>query len=306
MTVKAYPPTKVTEYLYAYNTTADSEAFWELTAYFHQQIPRISEAGGMGYYFAYPNDTGEPDPSQQGKVLGAWLFPNKTEEQAANILKPTEDHLRAAKWGNKVSVIGVPVGAPVEFNKLWLPNSPQAVGIDGRLGSWLLGKEALSKDSDTLKTQLRKAASSPPNIILGHVIAGPGVRNARIPGGSNAVLPAWRNAYTHVVIPRSWPYLNAMAKTAVTADLRDVTVPALKKLQPSSGAYMNEADPTNPTWQHDYYGTNYKRLLQIKKQWDPTGVFWCKPCVGNELWEVKNWTPDGQGVGQDVERLCRR
>ena len=305
MTVKAYPTTNILSYAYAYNTTANSESFWSLAAYFHQQIPRINDAGVMGYYYLFPSSPSEPDPLQKGKVVGAWIFPNKTTEQAAEILRPMEDHIRAAKWGDKITALSIPAGSG-EFNKMWLANTPQDVGIDGRLGSWLLGKEALSKDLNTLKTQLRKAAAGSPSPILGHVIAGPGVRNAKIPGGGNAVHPAWRNAYTHVVLPRSWPYLNANAKEAVTRDLRDTRVPALKQLQPESGAYMNEADPTNPTWQNDYYGTNYKRLLQIKKQWDPTGVFWCKPCVGHELWEVENWTPDGQGVGQDVERLCRK
>ena len=248
----------------------------------------------------------EPNPAQRGKLYGVWLFPNKTAEEAAAVLKPMEDHIRAAKWGDKVTALSIAAGPPAEFNALWKDNEPQSVGNDARLGSWLLGKEALSKNLDTLKQQLRKAGAPSPNMILGHVIAGPGVRNAKVPGGSNAVLPAWRKAYAHVVAPRGWPYLNAAAKAEVTADLRDVRVPALKQLQPDSGAYMNEADPTNPTWQNDYYGSNYPRLLKIKEQWDSTGVFWCKPCVGHELWEVKNWSPDGQGVGQDVERLCRR
>ena len=260
----------------------------------------------MGYYFVLPNIPNEPDASQRGKVVGGWLFPNKTIEQATAIMKPIDEHIRAAEWGDKVTVVSIHSGPTMEFNKAWLGNEPQDVGNDGRLGSWLLGKEALSKDLDTLKTQLRKAAAPSPNVLLGHLVAGPGVRNAKIPGGSNAVLPAWRKAYTHVVLSRSWPYLNATAKEAVTTDLRDVRVPTLKQLQPESGAYMSEADPTNPKWQHDYYGANYKRLLQIKKQWDPTGVFWCKPCVGHELWEVKNWSPSGQGVGQDVESLCRK
>ena len=259
----------------------------------------------MGYYFIVPRDTTEEDASQRGKLYGVWLFPNKTAEQAASVVKPMEDHIRAAKWGDKVIPLSV-AGKPAEFNTVWKENEPQSVGPDARLGSWLLGKEALSKDLNTLKSQFRKAGAPSPNMILGHVIAGMGVRNANIPGGSNAVLPAWRKAYTHVVLPRGWPFLNATAKEAITKDLRDVRVPALTQLQPDSGAYMNEADPTNPNWQHDYYGANYKRLLQIKKQWDPTGVFWCKPCVGNELWEVKNWAPTGQGVGQDVERLCRK
>jgi hypothetical protein len=257
----------------------------------------------MGYYYVITDDSTDPDPSQRGKVAGIWLFPNKTAAQAAAILKPMEDHIRTANWGDKVTASSAAVGPAREFNEAWLGNQPEAVGVDGRLGAWLLGKEGLSKDLNTLKTQLQKTTPTP-QLLVGHVIAGKGVKNAKIPGGSNAVLPAWRNAYAHVVLSRSWPYLNVTAKEAVTTALRETWVPALKALQPESGAYMNEADPTNPDWKNDYFGAHYQRLLQIKKQWDPTGVFWCKPCVGHELWEVQSWTADGEGVGQDGERLC--
>jgi Berberine and berberine like len=280
-----------------------------MTAYFHQQIPRVNDEGGMGYYYIASNVPTEPDPAQKGKLYGVWIFPNKTSAEGAAILKPMEDHIRAASWGGDKATAGSIFSGPsIEFNQLWSAIPPGDVGVDSRLGSWLLSKEALSKDLNTLKTQFRKAGApeGAPNALLGHVIAGRGVRNAKIPGGSNAVLPAWRNAYTHVVRYVTWPYLNSTAKAAATTLLRDVYVPALKKLQTDSGAYMNEADPTNPEWENDFYGANYKRLLRIKNQWDPSGVFWCKPCVGHELWEIKNWAADGQGVGQDVERLCRK
>lgn len=252
----------------------------------------------MGYYFVISNEPTEPDPSQRGKLAGIWIFANKTADQAAAILKPTNDHIRDAQWGDKVTILSIPTGPPTEFNENWLTNPAQGVGISARLGSWMLGKEGLSKDLTTLKTQLRKAASPSPNLLLGHVIAGPGVKSANIPGGSNAVLPAWRNAYTHIALPRNWPYLNIIAKDAVTRDLRDIRVPALKALEPRSGAYMNEADPTNPDWKYDYFGGNYGRLLEIKKSWDPQGVFWCKPCVGHGLWEYRNWGSGGEGLGR--------
>jgi hypothetical protein len=85
-------------------------------------------------------------------------------------------------------------------------------------------------------------------------------------------------------------------------------VPALKALAPTSGAYINEADPTNPDWQNDYFGINYKRLLDIKRQYDPDGVFWCRPCVGWDEWEIRDGEA-GQdlewGVGQAVGKLCK-
>jgi Berberine and berberine like len=41
-----------------------------------------------------------------------------------------------------------------------------------------------------------------------------------------------------------------------------------------------------PNFQETFWGTNYPRLLAIKRKVDPHDVFWCQPCVGNERWEV--------------------
>jgi hypothetical protein len=47
-----------------------------------------------------------------------------------------------------------------------------------------------------------------------------------------------------------------------------------------------QADPSEPNFQQAFWGDNYPRLLEIKRKVDPTDVFWCTPCVGNERWHV--------------------
>lgn len=87
--------------------------------------------------------------------------------------------------------------------------------------------------------------------------------------------------------------------------MRDNTVPALLSLAPDAGAYINEADPTEENWKQVYYGANYERLLGIKNDWDPKGVFWNKNGVGSDLWEpVGPWGREN-GVGQNPIQLCR-
>lgn len=96
----------------------------------------------------------------------------------------------------------------------------------------------------------------------------------------------------------------------MTANLRNHAVPALKQLAPDSGAYVNEADPSNPEWKHDYFGANYDKLLEVKNKYDPEGVFWCKPCVGWDQWEIQNGPTDEDvlewGIGQGAGRLCQK
>lgn len=103
-----------------------------------------------------------------------------------------------------------------------------------------------------------------------------------------------------------WPALNETEKTRVTTNLRDVQVPALRKLAPHTGAYVNEVDPTEPDWQETLYGDNYPRLMEAKQKWDPSGVFWCKHCVGSELWDAVGPYGIENGVGQSLVKLCRQ
>lgn len=47
-----------------------------------------------------------------------------------------------------------------------------------------------------------------------------------------------------------------------------------------------QADSNQPDWQTAFYGTNYPKLLDIRKKWDPNGVFYAIATPGTEDWEV--------------------
>jgi FAD/FMN-containing dehydrogenase len=51
-----------------------------------------------------------------------------------------------------------------------------------------------------------------------------------------------------------------------------------------AGSYVNETDYFEPNWQHVFWGENYARLLELKKKYDPDGLFFCHHCVGSEMW----------------------
>ena len=79
---------------------------------------------------------------------------------------------------------------------------------------------------------------------------------------------------------------------------------ALRKLAPDTGAYVNEVDPTEPNWHFALYGDNFDRLNDIKKKWDPKGLFWCKHCIGSDYWEQIGEYGINNGVGQNHVKLC--
>ncbi len=60
----------------------------------------------------------------------------------------------------------------------------------------------------------------------------------------------------------------------------------LRALTPGSGAYINEAEVTEPNWQQSFFGSQYERLLKVKKSVDPWGLFWAPTTVGSENWHV--------------------
>ena len=48
----------------------------------------------------------------------------------------------------------------------------------------------------------------------------------------------------------------------------------------------NEADYSDPAFQISHWGQNYPRLLALKKQYDPQGLFYGHHSVGSELWSA--------------------
>lgn len=71
------------------------------------------------------------------------------------------------------------------------------------------------------------------------------------------------------------------AKARVTAAM-DV----IRALTPGAGSYLNETDFFEPHWQQAFWGDNYQRLSQIKRKYDPEGLFFCHHCVGSERWSA--------------------
>lgn len=284
----------------------------------------------MGYFWVTPFDATEQDEAMQGKIYGTWLAPKLSLAEARDILKPLEEYLKEAKWADSVFAFSDGQERPSFISGFATGNTPENAGIPIRLGSRLLDEKALSKPLPELKQALQKANGD--WITLGHVIAGPGTWNplGGIAGGSNAVLPAWRKAcmqigpwitfhticpypldpladISHAALPRSWPPNNTTLQRTITTRLRLNETQSLRDLAPDTGAYVNEADPTEPSWRETFYGANYERLFEVKKRWDPRGVFWFKNAVGSEeMWEAEGEFGVENGVGQNPVRLCRR
>ena len=65
----------------------------------------------------------------------------------------------------------------------------------------------------------------------------------------------------------------------------------LLKIAPGAGAYVSESDYFQVKWQRAFWGTNYPKLLEIKRKYDPRGLFVVHHGVGSEDWSEDGFTP---------------
>jgi FAD/FMN-containing dehydrogenase len=64
----------------------------------------------------------------------------------------------------------------------------------------------------------------------------------------------------------------------------------LRKAAPEAGAYVAESNFFEPEWQRAYWGSNYGKLLAVKKKYDPAGLFFVHHGVGSEEWSADGFT----------------
>jgi hypothetical protein len=58
----------------------------------------------------------------------------------------------------------------------------------------------------------------------------------------------------------------------------------MRELVPNPGSYVSESNYFEPHWQRAFWGSNYKRLLAVKRRYDPEGLFFVRHGVGTEGW----------------------
>jgi FAD/FMN-containing dehydrogenase len=72
------------------------------------------------------------------------------------------------------------------------------------------------------------------------------------------------------------------------ADAIGKAMDELRQIVPAAGSYLAESDFFERNWQRAFWGDNYPRLAEVKKTYDPDGLFFVHHGVGSE-----DWSPDG-------------
>ncbi len=70
----------------------------------------------------------------------------------------------------------------------------------------------------------------------------------------------------------------------------DKCVNELRAVTGETGAYVSESNYFEKGWQQAYWGGNYPRLAEVKKKYDPDGLFFVHNGVGSEQWSADGFT----------------
>jgi hypothetical protein len=294
---------------------------WDEIAYIHTQWPKLAMAGASGYLDGYP--------ARSGTISLSVNLPNATSSQLHDIIDPIMEGMRARGGGGgggnnsssdddsdddrrrhrarakpKFKSASRARGVYTDF-ATWGEAEPNlhtrsessssakfpGMGANKILVSWLYTADAVSNPG--LQQALRGALSDRDTQYLNDATMGIGTHNPPyLRGGSNAVNPAFRTAVMRPAAELAWTGTDPATLARKRADAQRYGA-SLMSLWPQGGTYANEADPDTSDWQHVFWGANYERLLEIKRRVDPAGVFYCRVCVGSELFD------DVEGV------LCR-
>lgn len=178
-------------------------------------------------------------------------------------------------------------------------------GDQGECGAFLYGYDSLWLPAALLQADRQQElvealfAASRHELVRLHInkgLAG-APADAIAAARQTATNPAVLDAFTLVILadgdetpaypgfPRRPIDLAAAHKAARDIDL---AAAALRQIAPHSGSYVSESNFFNRSWQSDYWGNNYARLLAVKKTYDPDGLFIVHHGVGSEY-----WSPDG-------------
>ncbi|EPE26888.1 FAD-binding protein [Glarea lozoyensis ATCC 20868] len=243
-----------------------SDAYWQILQVFLTNLPAVLKSGAVLYWQLLPGNF---------FYMPQAYLPGGTAKDLVKLLQPTLDALNAKKIPYSLTSKDFPT-----FQDSFKTLNPEMNITEFNLGGSLIPRSlvATNKSVTALVAGLKSVTDN------GGILAGVSMDVSKTPPVPNAAHPAWRDslflAFLGTVYDRSNLTANVVAQQAVS----NVLDPSLDKLTPNPAAYLNEANFKRANWQSAFYGTNYAKLVSIKKKYDPNAIFWGPTVVGSEAW----------------------
>jgi len=165
------------------------------------------------------------------------------------------------------------------FESLWMPASLLQDNSQEKLANALF---AASRFSEVELHFNKGLAGAPPEAIEA---AKDSAMNPAVCGAFALAIVADGQGPAYPGIPGHEPDVAKGRKAASTVHR---SMNELRAIAAGGGAYVSESNFFESDFQHSYWGTNYSRLAEVKKKYDPDGLFFVHNGVGSE-----QWTPDG-------------
>ncbi|KAH7325285.1 hypothetical protein B0J17DRAFT_681764 [Rhizoctonia solani] len=267
VTYKTHPPVNCNVIGMIVNTT-NAGKLSQLSEVFLQALPNITDQGLRGYGFWQPPNS----------LMVLWIHPNSSSLQSTNsTLQPVYDWAKANN-GTQMQIIASTHSTFYDMFNTYIQDT--SIGVPIWFGTRLVSRNAFATNYKELVKYIwgdgrRLGASF--NIIGGGAIS-------KVDPESTGLNPQWRN---DALV--SWTFGGGWAANANAAEVEQVqgnTTQLIQRFGKVAGlddaAYFNEADPLEPQWKKSFFGSHYDRLLAIKQQIDPKGLFTCNRCVGSD------------------------
>ncbi|HEY8804250.1 MAG TPA: BBE domain-containing protein [Clostridium sp.] len=138
------------------------------------------------------------------------------------------------------------------------PTSPEPFKSVGPFVDRLLPDEAI----DTIQCYIK----NPPTSSVSVFFHGLGGAVAKVPNQATAYF--YRKALSNMSFFATWSTPERAASgIRWVEDFRRAMLPF------TQGVYVNTPDLSIENWSQEYYGSNFKRLTQVKAKYDPKNVF---------------------------------
>ncbi|MFC0398821.1 FAD-binding oxidoreductase [Paraburkholderia rhizosphaerae] len=253
------------------------------------------------------------------------LFQGLDREEATRVWKPFLDSLANSKADftviEPIQVIAIPA------RHLWDPafvmkNAPGVMIGDSRRGAapgdvfwasnqreagqFLHGYESMWLPASLLDGSARASlsdalfeASQQWNVSLhfNKGLAG-APEEARQAARDTAMNPDVLNAFALAIIAGEGPpafagmpgtTIDEMAAREAAIRIREAAR-SLRVVAPQAGAYVSESSFFQQDWPRAYWGEHYSRLREVKRKYDPDGLFFVHQGVGSEEWDREGFT----------------
>ncbi|KAI0203594.1 FAD binding domain-containing protein [Astrocystis sublimbata] len=303
--VKAHPATSLlsSSLSFAVQPSQDASnnatnAFWAAVDAYHNFGLDIVDNGGT----AYSSISRISPPSGSNATAGARFstsieMPGLDATQLTSFVTPLRD--RIAALGIDVPVSAVTQASNWQDVRHGVGDTP---GNGGRFASRIFPRVSFDEPERFETTQQAIRNTVEAGYMFHGINMAPTLDVAGYPG-NGAVNPAFRTAVMHADVFEGTNLRGLSPQGVRDAHARfNVYMDQIRQATPEGGSYVNEGDIEEPEWQRAFYGSNYARLLRVKRSWDPWNLFYTPIGVGSESWAVR--APD-HGLPTQDGPLCR-